>query len=78
VNTPTDHMPADVPDAACRRLLGLPLAKVPSTRRETDVRDAPDDHALWQHAEQACPAAATFAATLPPAGLALPTITLSA
>ena len=45
--------------------------------RAPDVFDASDDHALCQHEAQALPFAATFALALPPASLALLTITLS-
>ncbi len=62
-------------------LAGLPIANVRSVRLETwhapDVFDATDDHALWQHAQQALPVAASITVQLPPSSLALLTITLS-
>ncbi len=62
-------------------LAGLPIAKVRAVRLETwhapDVFDAADSQALWQHAEQALPVAASITVQLPPSSLALLTITLS-
>ena len=62
-------------------LAGLSIANVRTVRLETwhapDVFDAADDHALWQHAEQPLPVAASITVQLPPASLALLTITLS-
>ena len=67
--------------AASRRLPGLPIAAVRTARLEAwhapDVFDASDDHALWQHAEQALSVAPTLSVQLPPASLALLTITLA-
>ncbi len=63
--------------------MGLPGSTIASStvRLETwrcnDVFDAGDDHALWQHAQQDLPQGATFELQLPPASLALVTITLS-
>ena len=62
-------------------LAGLPIDGVRSARLETwhapDVFDASDDRALWQHSQQALSVAPTLSVQLPPASLALLTITLS-
>ena len=80
MSKPLDSLCTDRPDPA-RRLAGLSLASVRAVRLETwhapDVFDASDDHALWQHAEQSLSVAGTFTVALPPASLALLTITLS-
>jgi alpha-N-arabinofuranosidase len=62
-------------------LAGLGPALVRSVRLESwhapDVFDASDERALWQHARHDLPVASTFTVQLPPASLALLTITLS-
>ncbi len=62
-------------------LAGLPAGAVRGAQLETwradDVFDASDERALWQHASQSLPAAPALAFDLPPASLALLTITLA-